>query len=228
MITVRKSKDRGHVNIGWLDSHHSFSFGSYHDPAHMGFGHLRVINQDVVQPGRGFATHGHRNMEIISYVLDGLLAHSDSTGNSGVIRPGEVQVMSAGTGIRHSEMNESEERTVQFLQIWVLPSKDNTEPGYAQKAFPAQSGLSLLVSPDGRAGSLSIRQDMELYRVLMKRDDTIRFNIKRGRAWVQLMRGSLQLGDLTLQPGDGAAITQAAAIQLSALDEVEALVFDLV
>ena len=140
MITVRKSKDRGHVNIGWLDSHHSFSFGSYHDPAHMGFGHLRVINQDVVQPGRGFATHGHRNMEIISYVLDGLLAHSDSTGNSGVIRPGEVQVMSAGTGIRHSEMNGSEDCTVQFLQIWVLPSKDNTEPGYAQKAFPAQSG----------------------------------------------------------------------------------------
>lgn len=227
MITLRKSDDRGHVHIGWLNSRHSFSFGQYYDAAHMGFGHLRVINQDIVQPGAGFGTHGHKNMEIISYVVDGTLAHRDSTGTQGIIQPGDVQVMSAGAGIRHSEMNGSTSETVQFLQIWLLPQEGGTPPGYDQKAFPPARGTTLLVSPDGRDGSLSIRQDVDLHRVLMASGDALTIDIQRQRAWVQLIKGSLRVGDHVLQPGDGAAITEAEQLQLTALDDVEALIFDL-
>ena len=227
MITIRKSDDRGAVDIGWLNSRHSFSFGQYYDAAHMGFGHLRVINQDVVQPGTGFGTHGHQNMEIISYVIDGTLAHRDSTGTQGVIQPGDVQVMSAGSGIRHSEMNGSRQETVQFLQIWLLPREGGTPPGYDQKAFLPAPGATLLVSPEGRHGSLSIRQDVDLHRVLMAPGDALTLDIQRQRAWVQLIKGTLRVGDHVLQPGDGAAITEAEQLNLTALDHVEALLFDL-
>lgn len=227
MITIRRSTDRGHVHMGWLDSHHSFSFGRYHDPRHMGFGHLRVINEDRVTPGRGFLPHGHRNMEIISYPVAGVLSHEDSTGSGGDIRPGEVQVMSAGRGIRHSEMNGRDDAEVHFLQIWILPEEANTEPGYAQKDFGSTPGLTLLVSPDGRDGSLAIRQDVDLHRALLAEGEQATLPLRRDRAWVQVVRGVLDVNGARLQPGDGASLTEVDTLDLVAQQDVEALVFDL-
>jgi redox-sensitive bicupin YhaK (pirin superfamily) len=227
MIERRPSNQRGQANHGWLRSQHTFSFGGYHDPRHMGFGHLRVINEDHVEPGRGFGTHGHQNMEILSYVVEGALAHRDSTGEGGVIRPGEVQVMSAGAGIRHSELNHSASEPVHFLQIWLLPSMSNTEPGYRQALFEPVDGTTLLVSPDGREGSLTIRQDVEIYRLLLPPDGAAELPVRRNRSWVQVVRGSLTVNGTVLQAGDGAGITASTALSFHAEAAVEALVFDL-
>lgn len=226
MITVRPSEDRGRFRLGWLDSRHTFSFGSYYDPAHMGFGPLRVINEDRVAPGGGFTPHGHRNMEIISYVVAGGLEHRDSTGAGGVIRPGELQVMSAGSGIRHSEMNASDEVPVHFLQIWIEPSESGTEPGYAERVFERRPGATLLASRDGRDGSLTVRQDVDVYRVLLGADERSEIPITRARGWVQVVAGDLEVEGQTLRTGDGAGVI-AEAITLRAPEAVEALVFDL-
>lgn len=227
MITLRPADDRGHVDFGWLDSRHTFSFGSYHDPAHMGFGHLRVINEDRVSPRGGFDTHGHRDMEIVSYVIEGALAHRDSTGSSGVITPGEVQVMSAGRGIRHSEMNGSHSEPVHFLQMWVLPAKQGTEPRYAQKHFEPRDGLTLLASPDAREGSLAIGQDTDLYRALLRAGATEALTLRGRRAWVQVVRGALGVNGVGVSEGDGAAVEGEAALSLVATSDAEVLVFDL-
>lgn len=226
-MALRRSAERGHVNLGWLDSHHTFSFGSYHDPRFMGFGHLRVINEDRVDPGEGFMSHGHRNMEIVSYPVSGALAHRDSTGGEHTIHTGEVQVMRAGRGIQHEEMNASREDPVHFLQIWLLPREANTEPGYAQKDFGRTEGITLVVSPDGRDGSLPIGQDVDLHRALLPAGDTARVDVVRKRAWVQVVHGTLDVNDVRLFAGDGLAIVDADHLDLTAHDEVEALVFDL-
>lgn len=227
MITLRPAGQRGHIDFGWLDTHHSFSFGSYHDPRHMGFGHLRVLNEDRVQAGAGFGTHGHRNMEIVSYVVSGMLGHKDSTGSSGIIRPGEVQVMRAGSGIRHSEMNGSQQEPVHFLQIWVAPAETGTPPEYAQKDFGTTQGLVLLVSPDGRNGSLSIGQDIDIWRVLLSSGEATRLPLRRPRAWVQVVRGEIEVNGARLRPGDGAALDDLQALDIVAHANAEALLFDL-
>lgn len=227
MINIRRSAERGHVEMGWLDSQHTFSFGSYYDPRFMGFGDLRVINEDRVKPGAGFPPHGHRDMEIISYVVGGGLAHKDSTGAEGVIRHGEVQVMSAGTGIRHSEMNDSATEPVHFLQIWVLPQHKGNTPGYTQRDFGRAPGLALLVSPEGRDGSLPIDQDLDLYRALLAQGEGAQLTLKRPKAWVQVVRGEISLGDAQLRAGDGAALTEQAALEVQALTDAEILIFDL-
>ncbi|MFT5459884.1 MAG: redox-sensitive bicupin YhaK (pirin superfamily) [Myxococcota bacterium] len=227
-MQIHRASQRGHANHGWLDSHHTFSFAGYYDPKMMGFGHLRVINQDTVAAGRGFGRHPHRNMEIISYVLDGALAHEDTTGSGGVLRHGDVQTMSAGRGVAHSEMNASETDPVHFLQIWLLPRQGNTEPEYAQQFFDLdERGLRLVVSPDGRDGSLQIGQDTDLYRVLMDANDKLAHDVKRQRAWIQIVRGELLVEGVLLQPGDGLAIDGADALRMTAQSDVEALLFDL-
>lgn len=228
-MSIRRSDARGAADHGWLKTQHSFSFAGYYDPAHMGFGPLRVINQDRVAPGRGFGTHGHRNMEIISYVVDGALAHRDSMGTGSVIRPGEVQLMSAGTGVTHSEMNASREEGVHFLQIWILPDVAHTAPRYDQKAFPRTGdGLQLVVSPDGRDGSLRMQQNADLYRVQLTAGGTAEHVVARRRSWVQVVKGTLTVRGALLQPGDGLAIEDADRLPMQAGDsEVEALLFDL-
>ena len=232
MITVRKSEERGHFDHGWLDTRHTFSFAGYQDDAHMGFSELRVINEDRVRPGEGFGTHGHRDMEIVSWVLDGELAHKDSTGGGGVLRPGEVQRMSAGTGVRHSEFNGSRERPVHFLQIWVLPDRDGHQPSYEQKTVPeaARRGrLALIASPDGAEGSTTIHQDARIYATLLGRGEQVRQPLAPGRqAWVQVARGALTVNGRALSAGDGAALTGEDAVELAGQgDLAEALVFDL-
>ena len=233
MITIRRAEERGHADHGWLDTRHTFSFADYHDPEHMGFGDLRVINEDRVQPGTGFGTHGHRDMEIISYVLEGELAHQDSMGNGSTIRPGEVQRMSAGTGVRHSETNPSRERPVHFLQIWIQPSRPGVEPGYEQKAFPAgerRGKLRLVASPDGRDGSLTIHQDARLSLALLANGERVVHAVAKGRrAWVQVARGELTLNGERLHAGDGAAVEGETALEIVAenAEPAEALVFDL-
>ena len=231
MITVRHRDERGAVDMGWLNSRHSFSFGHYHDPAHMGFRALRVINEDRVIPGAGFPTHGHADMEIISYVLDGALEHKDTLGTSSVIRPGEVQRMSAGTGIRHSEYNASKTEAVHFLQIWILPGAAGMAPGYEQKVFPAaekQGRLRLVGSPDGRDGSVTIHQDVDLYATLLKDGDSVTHRLRPGRhAWVQVARGRVSLNGVPLKEGDGAAVRDEAALALVAETDAEVLLFDL-
>ncbi|PSN14468.1 quercetin 2,3-dioxygenase [filamentous cyanobacterium CCP5] len=232
MITIRPASDRGVANFGWLDSRHSFSFGSYYDPEHMGFSSLRVINEDKVQPGQGFGAHGHRDMEIISYVLDGALEHKDSIGTGAVIYPGDVQRMSAGTGIRHSEFNFSQSDPVHFLQIWILPNRSGIEPGYEQIHFSSedkQGQLRLVASSDGRDGSVTIHQDAELYASTLKPGDTVSYSLKPDRAaWVQVARGAITLNGQTLAAGDGAAITNEVALELTgASDDAEVLLFDL-
>jgi redox-sensitive bicupin YhaK (pirin superfamily) len=225
---VRRSIDRGHANHGWLDTHHTFSFAGYHDPRFMGFGHLRVINQDTVDAGRGFAQHAHRDMEIISYVVDGALEHTDTLGTGSVIKPGDVQLMSAGRGIAHSEYNHSRAEGVQFLQIWVLPAQRGTAPRYDQKAFAlTERGLQLVVSPDGRDGSLTIGQDLDLYRLLLDDGATAHLKPRRGNVWVQVIRGPLEVAGEVLQPGDGMAVTEAEALTFRAQAATEALIFDL-
>jgi redox-sensitive bicupin YhaK (pirin superfamily) len=231
MITIRRSDDRGHAQHGWLDSRHTFSFGDYHDPSHMGFRALRVINEDRVQPAKGFGTHPHRDMEILSYVLEGGLAHKDSLGTGSIIRPGDVQRMSAGTGVTHSEFNASSTEPVHFLQIWLLPEKQNIAPGYEQKQFPAvgRTGrLQLVASRDGREGSLTVHQDVAVYDALLGPGERAQLPLGRGRhAWVQVARGSVKLNGETLNVGDGAAVSAEAEVALEGLQPAEVLVFDL-
>ena len=225
-MQIRPAAQRGHADHGWLSSRHSFSFASYYDPRFMGFGPLRVINEDRVAAARGFGRHPHRNMEIISYVISGQLAHRDSMGNGSVITPDEVQLMSAGTGVTHSEMNPSTDDPVHFLQIWIQPSKMNTAPRYEQKRFDGD-GVVLLVSPDGRDGSLTIYQDVDLYRVRLA-DGTEATQALRGhRGWLQLISGELTVNGAALRAGDGLALKDADAVSLTASGAVEALLFDM-
>jgi len=231
MMNVRKAADRGSVNLGWLDSRHSFSFGSYYDPQHMGFGNLRVINEDRVQPGTGFGTHGHRDMEIVSYVISGSLEHRDSMGNGSVIRPGDVQRMSAGTGVRHSEYNPSDTDPVHFLQIWILPERDGLSPGYEQKHVPLNDRrnlLRLVASRDGRDGSLTVHQDADVYASLLADGHSVEHRLAPGRkAWLQVISGSLDTGRATLDAGDGAALAGADSLAVRAVGETEFLLFDM-
>ena len=229
MSDIRRSAERGHARHGWLDSFHSFSFADYHDPKHMGFGALRVINEDRVNPARGFGTHSHRDMEIISYVLDGGLAHKDSMGNGSVIRPGDVQRMTAGTGVTHSEMNPNKRDAVHFYQIWILPAKQGLAPSYEQKAFPDRAGkLRVVASPDGRDGSVTVHQDMTLAAAVLKPGEKVEHAVTTGRyAWVQVAKGAVRLNDKELVAGDGAAISGAGNLQITAASDAEVLVFDL-
>jgi len=232
MITVRPAAERGTADLGWLDSRHTFSFGDYHDPKQMGFGPLRVINEDRVRPGAGFDTHGHKDMEIISYVLEGALEHKDSIGTGSVIRPGDVQIMSAGTGIRHSEFNHSKTEPVHFLQIWVLPDRRGLAPRYDQKTFAEsekRGQLRLVGSPDGRDGSILIHQDVEIYDALLGMSDTVRRPLPAGRkSWVQVVRGAVDVNGKAAGAGDGIAIEGEAALTItSRADGSEILVFDL-
>ena len=231
MITVRHRDERGAVNMGWLNSKHSFSFGHYYDPAHMGFRALRVINEDRVIPGAGFPTHGHADMEIISYVLDGALEHKDTLGTSSVIKPGEVQRMSAGSGIRHSEYNASKKDPVHFLQIWIIPDEEGMVPGYEQKSFPTeekQGRLRLVGSKDGRDGSVTIHQDVDLYATLLRHGDEVTHDLRPGRhAWVQVARGQARVDGVRLKEGDGAAVRDETALTLDSETGAEVLVFDL-
>ena len=231
MITIRKSKERGASNFGWLDSKHSFSFGHYYDPRNMGFGALRVINEDIVSGGAGFGTHPHDNMEIISYVLDGGLAHKDSLGTGSVIRPGDVQRMSAGTGIAHSEFNASKDDPVHFLQIWVLPEERGLKPSYEQKSFPAEKRrgrLQLVGARDGRDGAVTIHQDVDLFVANLDKGDAVSHALRpRRKAWVQVTRGEVTVNGNVVGQGDGAALTDETEVSIAANDNAEVLVFDL-
>jgi redox-sensitive bicupin YhaK (pirin superfamily) len=232
MISVRRSDERGAANLGWLDSRHTFSFGDYHDARHMGFGPLRVINEDRVRPGAGFGTHGHRDMEIISYVLEGALEHKDSIGTGSVIRPGDVQRMSAGTGIRHSEFNHSDKDPVHFLQIWLLPERDGLPPSYEQKTFgdtDKRGRLRLVASRTGRDGSVTIHQDAEIFAAAIDRGETVSHALAGGRkAWVQVVRGAVAVNGEELRAGDGAQAKDVAKLDVSARsDGSEILLFDL-
>jgi redox-sensitive bicupin YhaK (pirin superfamily) len=231
MITVRRSSERGHAEHGWLDSRHTFSFADYYDPAHMGFRTLRVINEDRVQPGRGFGVHSHENMEIVSYVLEGALQHRDSMGNGEVLRPSEVQRMSAGTGVTHSEFNASQNEIVHFLQIWIQPEREGLAPSYQQKAFPPdarRNELILVASRDGRQGSVTVHQDANLYLARLDAGSRVELEIPPMRgAWVQVVRGSVALRDEKLAAGDGAALAGEKSVSLTAAEDAEVLVFDL-
>ncbi|WP_119390135.1 pirin family protein [Taklimakanibacter lacteus] len=231
MITHRKAKDRGHADFGWLDSHHSFSFGQYYDPEFMGFGALRVINDDRVAGGGGFDTHGHKDMEIVSYVLDGALAHRDSLGSGSVIRPGDVQLMSAGTGIRHSEFNASKTDPVHFLQIWIIPERQGLKPGYAEQHFPEADRLGrfrLIASPDGRAGSLKIHQDAAIHAALLEAGADLAQPLDaRRRYWLQVAKGALDVNGEAVMEGDGLAIVKEESLSLAAKSKSEILLFDL-
>ncbi len=231
MISLRPAQERGVANFGWLNSHHTFSFGQYYDPDHMGFASLRVINEDRVQPGRGFGTHGHRDMEIISYVLEGELEHKDNIGNGSVIRPGDVQRMSAGTGILHSEYNPSSDHPVHFLQIWLLPSRQGIEPSYEQKNFTPeqkQGQLRLVGSQDGRDGSVVIHQDVNLYASTLTTGDQLSHELAPDRsAWLQVTKGAIQLNAQILKAGDGAALSQESLLRIQAKEDAEMLLFDM-
>ena len=229
--TIRKSQDRGCANFGWLDSRHSFSFGQYYDPRHMGFGPLRVINDDRVAPGGGFPTHPHRDMEIISYVLEGALEHKDSLGTGSVISPGDVQRMSAGTGVRHSEFNASDEEPVHFLQIWIIPEREGLKPDYEQKTFDAsekRGRLCLIASRGGREGSVSLHQDADVYATLLEPGEKVShvLGLRRG-AWVQVASGSITINGERLETGDGMAINGAGDLSLEAETSAEVLLFDM-
>jgi len=233
MITPRRARERGHADHGWLDSRHTFSFADYHDPRHMGFRSLRVINEDRVQPGQGFGTHPHRDMEIISYVLSGALAHKDSLGNGSTIRPGEVQRMSAGRGILHSEENASRSEPVHFLQIWIVPDRAGLQPSYEQKGFPEETRrglLRLVASPDGRDGSVTLHQDARLHAALLAPGERVRHEIVAGRhAWIQVARGAVEVAGLALSAGDGAAVSDERALEIAGAgpETAEILLFDL-
>ncbi len=230
MLTIRHAQERGRASFGWLDSRHTFSFGHYYDPRFMGFGPLRVINEDRVQPGRGFDTHGHKDMEIISYVLDGEMAHKDSMGNSSVMRPGDVQRMSAGTGVRHSEYNASTTDPLHFLQIWIIPERNGMQPGYEQKHFTKadkRGQLRLIGSRDGREGSVTIHQDVDLYAVVLDEADSVTWRLVEGRkGWLQVARGEVQLDDRPLAAGDGVALEGPSAITMTGR-AAEILAFDM-
>lgn len=230
-MKIRRSNDRGHAQHGWLDSFHTFSFADYYDPKAMGFRALRVINEDRVIAGEGFPTHGHQNMEIISYVLEGALEHKDSIGTNGVIKPGDVQRMSAGTGVRHSEYNGSKEEGVHFLQIWIVPDKAGHAPGYEQKNFSdaeKRGKLRLVASPNGQSGSVSIHQDARLYAGLFTAGENATYELKPGRgAWIHVARGELTVNGEKLVAGDAAAIETSGKIELAGTTGGEVLLFDL-
>lgn len=231
MITIRRAADRGRTDWGWLDSRHTFSFGEYHDPEHMGYRSLRVINDDRVAKGGGFPTHSHRDMEILSYVLEGALAHKDSMGTGSVIRPGEIQLMRAGRGVTHSEYNASKTEPVHFLQIWIVPAERGLDPAYSQKAFDAAKAAAdwaLLASSDGRDGSIRLHQDVDLSVARLRAGESRSYALAPNRkAWVQVTRGEVRAGGHALRAGDGATVSDEAAITLEAEGDAEALLFDL-
>ena len=231
MLQIRKSADRGPAEFGWLSSRHSFSFGHYHDPAHMGFGPLRVINEDKVQPGMGFGTHGHQDMEIISYVLDGALEHKDSLGTGSVIRYGDVQRMSAGTGVQHSEFNPSRSEQVHFLQIWIIPDRARIEPSYEEKHFDAGSKrgkLRLIASSDARDGSVLVHQDVSIFASILDGDDRLEHPLAPGRlGYVHVARGTLAVNGIALEAGDALKLADEGSVVLEAGKDAEILLFDL-
>jgi len=231
MITIRKSEDRGHFNLGWLDTYHTFSFDQYFNPAHMHFRRLRVINEDRVAPGQGFPTHSHRDMEIITYILSGALEHRDSMGNGSVIRPGDVQRMTAGSGVSHSEFNPSQSEAVHLLQIWILPNARNLPPGYEEKHFAEderRGRLQLIASEDGRGGSVTIHQDAKVYATLLEAGQTVTQAIDPDRyAWLQVARGTIRLNEMELKQGDGAAVSKESELAIASHDQAELLLFDL-
>jgi redox-sensitive bicupin YhaK (pirin superfamily) len=230
-ITLRKANDRGHADHGWLNTHHSFSFADYYDPAHMGFRTLRVINDDVVAPGVGFPTHPHRDMEIFSYILEGALEHKDSMGNGRVLRPGQIQLMSAGRGVTHSEFNPSANEAARLLQIWILPEQRGLQPGYTEwHPQPEHNDAAkvLVISPDGREGSAVIHQDADIYRLRLAPGQSVTHEVRAGRgAWVQIAEGELTLNGKTLVTGDGASTEDAGTLTFTAVKPTEALLFDL-
>lgn len=231
MLTIRRSRDRGHFDFGWLDTHHTFSFGEYHDPKHMGFRALRVINEDVVRGGGGFGTHPHRDMEIVTYVLAGALTHQDSMGTGSTIRPDDVQRMSAGTGVTHSERNASPTESVHLIQIWLLPARTGTAPSYEQRAFPAaekRGRLRLVGAPDGRDGAVTIHQDVALYASVLAAGERVEHALSPGRhAWVQVVRGAIDVNGQALGVGDGAALSDEGLVTIDATTDGELLLFDL-
>ncbi len=231
MIEIRRSEERGYADHGWLKSYHSFSFADYYDPQHIQFGPLRVINEDRVAPGMGFGTHGHRDMEIISYVLEGELAHKDSMGNGSVIRPGDVQRMSAGTGVRHSEYNHAAHDTTHFLQIWIMPNQTGIEPGYEEKRFDTadkRGRLRLVASSDGAEGSVLVHQDMRLYAGLFDGDESATLVLQPGRrAYMYVARGRIAINGQMLETGDAAKLESVDALALTQGEDAEVLVFDL-
>lgn len=231
MIKIRKARERGHAQHGWLDSYHTFSFADYYDPQYMGFRYLRIINEDRVQPGKGFGTHSHQDMEIISYILAGALEHRDSMGNGSVIHPGDVQLIRAGTGVTHSEYNYSSEGLVHFLQIWILPDQKGLTPAYEQRHFPPEQRrnvLRLVASRDGRDGSLRIHQDVALYTTILEPGQTVTHVLAEGRhAWVQMARGRAHVNGTWLAEGDGASVSDETHIELTAHSPTEILVFNL-
>lgn len=232
MIKIRRADERGHANYGWLDTYHTFSFSNYYDPRFMRFRSLRVINEDKVLAGQGFGTHGHRDMEIISYVVSGALAHKDSTGGEEILRPHEVQRMTAGTGIRHSEFNPLKDEDVHFLQIWILPEKENLTPGYEQTLFSPESKrgkLKLVASRAGTDGSVKINQDVALYASILEKGEEVSHELAENRhGWIQVIKGSLELNGEFLNASDGAAVSDESLLKIKALeDETEFLLFDL-
>lgn len=231
MLSIRRSSERGHFNFGWLDTSHTFSFGEYHDPQFMGFRNLRVINEDRISPNKGFGTHSHRDMEIISYVVDGELAHKDSMGNGSSILPGEVQYMSAGSGVTHSEYNFSKEQTTHFFQIWILPNQTGGEPRYRQKTVPLarrKNNLYKVIGPDGSGSIIEIRQDVSMYMASLDADVKVDFTLQKDRyAWIQMVHGELDVNGQNLLPGDGCAISEVAMVAMKAKKASEFLFFDL-
>ena len=230
-FTVRRSAERGHANHGWLDSYHTFSFADYYDPAHMGFRSLRVINQDIVAPGAGFPTHPHREMEIFSYVVSGTIAHKDSIGNGRELKPGQIQLMSAGTGVTHSEFNPSRTEPLHLLQIWILPNQNRLQPSYTEW-HPApdseQQAKVLVISPDGRENSAVIHQDVDVYRVRLKAGETLNHDLSSGRGlWFQLIHGEVRVDETNLHPGDALSTESSGTISFTASEDAEALLFDL-
>jgi quercetin 2,3-dioxygenase len=231
MIEVRRAEERGHTQWGWLDSRHTFSFGDYNDADHMGFRALRVLNDDRVEPGQGFGTHGHRDMEILSYVLEGALEHKDSSGGGGVIRPGEIQFMRAGSGVQHSEQNHSKVEPVHFLQIWIVPDTRGLRPTYGQKVFDrdaAKRSFVLLASKDGREGTIQVQQDVNVWMTQLGTGERRELPLARGRhAWIHMARGAASVNGTPLREGDGAGVSGEEAIQLAEGDRAEVMVFDL-
>ena len=231
MLTIRRSEERGHANHGWLESHHTFSFAGYHDPQHMGFRTLRVMNEDQVAAGQGFGTHGHRDMEIVSYVLDGELEHKDSMGNGEVLRPGEFQRITAGTGITHSEFNPSTEHATHFYQIWLLPERNGLEPSYEQKKFDRAGRANrwqLVASRDANEESLRIHQDARIYLADLNRGKQLSYDIAKGRhLWLQILKGSIEIDGRKLQTSDAVAISEESRISLTAETDSELMLFDL-
>jgi quercetin 2,3-dioxygenase len=231
MMVIRPGAARGHFDHGWLDTYHTFSFASYHDPQHMGFRSLRVINEDRVKPGEGFGTHAHRDMEILTWVLEGALEHKDSMGNGSIIRPGDIQRMSAGTGVTHSEFNPSRDEPVHLLQIWLLPRQRGLSPSYEEKRFLPETrrgGLRLIAAHDGRAGAVTIHQDADLWTALLEPGESVRHILEAGRhAWLHVAAGSVAANGMALRAGDGAAISDEKVVEVTAKDRSEILLFDL-